>query len=188
MAIVPYVTADDLSPEHAELLVRPINLFRGLANSPHFFAQFHPFGEWIRWDCELDPREREMLILAVGYLTNSPYEFSHHIALSAQFGVVDDDIQALVDHLEGRESTLRPRELLMVEAARQLTEDRVLQDETAEALVAEFGHARVVDIVGIASFYNMVVRILGGLRIDNEPEYAMHLDRFPLPNGARTVG
>src|SRR5690606_15988681 len=156
MAIVPYKNADDLSPEHAAMLERPINLFRGLANSPELFARFHALGEWIRWECELDPRERELLILAVGYLTDSPYEFSHHIALSRQFGVVDADIQALIDHLEGRDSALGPRDLLVVEAARQLTERRVLDDETATALVSEFGHARVVDIVAIAGFYNMV--------------------------------
>lgn len=188
MAIVPYVTPDKLGEEHRELLVRPINLFRGLANSPELFARFHAMGEWIRWDCELDPREREMLILAVGYLTNSPYEFSHHIALSAQFGVTDADIAALVDHLEGRASALGDRERLLADSARELTEDRRLADATADALVETFGNARVVDIVAIGSFYNMVVRVLGGLRIDNEPEYEQHLDRFPLPNGARTVG
>ncbi len=188
MAIVPYKNADDLSPEHAAMLERPINLFRGLANSPELFARFHALGEWIRWDCELDPRERELLILAVGYLTNSPYEFSHHVALSAQFGVTDPDVAALIDALEGRPSTLGRRELLLVDAARQLTEHRKLDDPTAAALVSEFGDARVVDIVAIASFYNMVVRVLGGLRIDNEPEYEVHLDRFPLPNGARNVG
>lgn len=188
MAIVPYRTADDLDSAHRELLVRPINLFRGLANSPELFARFHALGEWIRWDCELDSRERELLILAVGYLTSSPYEFSHHIALSAQFGVEDADISALIDHLESRPSTLGARELLLADAARELTEDRRLTDATAAALTDGFGAARVVDIVAIASFYNMVVRVLGGLRIDNEPEFEVHLDRFPLPTGARNVG
>jgi alkylhydroperoxidase family enzyme len=188
MAIVPYLTAEDLSEEQRELLARPINLFRALANSPELLARFHALGEWIRWDCELDPRERELLILAVGYLARSPYEFSHHISLSTQFGVVGADVSALIDQLEGRPSSLGAREVLLVQAASQLTLDRRLEDVTVAALKSEFGDARVVDIVAIASFYNMVVRVLGGLRVDNEPEYEQLLDRFPLPNGARNVG
>jgi alkylhydroperoxidase family enzyme len=188
MAIVPYVSAEELGEDFRELLVRPINLFRGLANSPELFSRFHALGEWIRWDCKLDPRERELLILAVGYLTNSPYEFSHHVSLSAQFGVVDDDITALIAHLEGRPSDLGERERLLATAAQELTVDRRLDDDTVAALHEAFDDARIVDIVAIASFYNMVVRVLGGLRIDNEPEYESHLDRFPLPNGQRNIG
>ncbi|MFI8595560.1 carboxymuconolactone decarboxylase family protein [Microbacterium sp. NPDC078428] len=188
MALVPYVDPADVPDDLSAAFSRPINLLRALVNSPGAFRQFHPFGEWIRWQCELDPRQRELLILAVGYLACSPYEYSHHIALSAQFGVTDADIAALVDHLEGHPSDLGDQERLLIDAARELTEDRRLSDRTAAALGAHYNDSRLVDIVVVASFYNMVVRVLGGLRIDNEPEYDGHLDRFPLTNGARGVG
>ncbi len=180
MALVPYQNPEDLAPEYRSLLDRPINLFRGFANSPAALAHFHPFGEWIRWDCELDGRLRELAILEVGFLTASEYEFTHHVVISRQFGVTDEDIDNLIAFTRGEETTLSDLDLLVLTAARELTIDRTLTDDTANALIKELGHARFTDVVVISAFYNMVVRVLGGLRIDNEPEYAQVLERFPL--------
>jgi hypothetical protein len=33
----------------------------------------------------------------------------------------------------------------------------------------------------VIAFYNAVVRVLGTLQIDVEPEYQTYLDRYPLP-------
>ena len=49
------------------------------------------------------------------------------------------------------------------------------------ALAADFDSERLVDLVITISFYNAVVRLLGSLEIDVEPEYQPYLDEFPLP-------
>jgi alkylhydroperoxidase family enzyme len=180
VARVPYRSADELAEEHRDLLARPINLFRGLSNSPEAFSRFHALGEWIRWDCELDPRIRELVILQVGYLTQSPYEFSHHIEIGRKFGVTDEDIQGLIDLAAGRPTHFTHEERDLLEATARLTEDTTVPDDLWDRLATRMSPARLVDFVVVAAFYSMVVRVLGTLQIDVEPEYEQYLDQFPL--------
>ena len=180
MARVPYLNPDDLAPEHTQLLDRPITLFRGLANSPGGLASHHQFGEWIRWGCALNPRLRELLILQVGYLTKSPYEFSHHIEISQSFGVTEDDIRQLINLTEGEATTLSAVDVLALNAARELTENGAINDSTWAALAQHFDSSLLTEIVIVVSFYNYVVRVLSALQIDIEPEYQKYLDQFPM--------
>ena len=180
MSRVPYVNRDDLTPEFQYLLDRPISLYRGLANSPEALAVHQKFGKWVRWESALDPRLRELLILHVGYLTKSPYEFSHHIKISQDFGVTEDEIRQLIRYSNGQGCTLSEIDQLALAAARQLTENLSISDETWAALAKHFDPPRLTDIVLVVSFYNSVVRVLSGLQIDVEPEYQKYLDAFPL--------
>ncbi|WP_099038223.1 carboxymuconolactone decarboxylase family protein [Mycobacterium neglectum] len=180
MARVPYRSAEELPEEHRELLSRPINLFRGLANSPEAFSRFHALGEWIRWDCELDPRLRELVILQVGYLTHSSYEFSHHIEIGRKFGVTDEDVHGLIDLAAGRPTHFTDEEQDLLEATTRLTEETAVPDDLWNRLAERMSPARLVDFVVVAAFYSMVVRVLATLQIDVEPDYAQYLDKFPL--------
>ncbi len=181
MALVPYVSEGDLPPEDRHLLARPINLFRALANSPEGLRHFNGLGEWIRYGCELDPRLRELAILQVGYLTASPYEWSHHVRIGRDFGVTDEDFAALAAATRGEPHALPPLDAAVLQAARELTLDRKVSDQTWATLREHLDHGRCVDLVIIASFYNGVVRILEGLQIDVEPDYQHYLVEFPLP-------
>jgi alkylhydroperoxidase family enzyme len=166
MARVPYLSESDLADADRHLLARPINLFRALANSPDALRHHSTFGAWIRHGCELDPRLRELAILQVGYLTASPYEWSHHIKIGHE------------------EHGLGELESAVLDAARQITTDRQMTDETWAFLHERLGRARLVDLVIVTSFYSAVVRILGTLQIDVEPNYAPYLEAFPLPSRA----
>lgn len=180
MALVRYLDEVDLSPEDRPLLSRPINLFRALANSPEALRRFNGLGEWIRYGCQLDPRLRELAILQVGYLTASPYEWSHHVRIGRDFGVTDEDLKAVVAATRGEPHDLGELEANVLRAARELTTDRGVTDGTWAALAAHLDDGRRVDLVLIISFYNAVVRVLGGLRVDVEPEYQGYLEEFPL--------
>lgn len=182
MALVPYLSESDLAENDRELLARPINLFRGLANSPDGLRHFQVLGQWIRHGCELDPRLRELAILQVGYLTASPYEWSHHVKIGHDFGVTDADVADLVKATNGEDNGLGEVEALVLTGAREVTADRRMSDATWVALEGVLGRARLVDLVIVTSFYNAVIRILGTLGIEVEPEYAGYLEKFPLPD------
>jgi alkylhydroperoxidase family enzyme len=182
MALVPYLSEADLAETDHDLLARPINLYRALVNSPAGARAFSGTGRWIRFGCELDPRLRELAILQVGYLTGSAYEFSHHIGIGHDFGVSDADIAGLIAATEGRAHGLGELEATVLRAARQITADRTLDQDTWNALETALGRARLVDLVLVVAHYNAVVRVLGTLRIDVEPDYAGYLEDFPLPD------
>jgi alkylhydroperoxidase family enzyme len=181
MALVPYLSESDLAEADRDVLARPINLFRALANSPAGAREFSRTGQWIRHACELDPRLRELAILQVGYLTASPYEWSHHVEIGHDFGVTDADVADLVAATEGREHGLGELEATVLAAARQITADKRMDHSTWVALEAALGRARLVDLVLVVAHYNAVVRVLGTLQIDVEPPYERYLEAFPLP-------
>jgi alkylhydroperoxidase family enzyme len=181
MALVPYLSESDLTESDRPLLARPINLFRALANSPEALRNYAVLGEWIRHGCELDPRLRELAIIAVGYHTASPYEFSHHVAIGHDFGVTDADVAELISAMSGRPHALGELEFTVLTAVREITDDRTMREPTWQALERQLGRARLVDLVVVISFYNAVVRVLGTLRIDVEAGYQGYLDAFPLP-------
>jgi alkylhydroperoxidase family enzyme len=181
MARVPYLEPSDLAPEDQDLLKRPISLFKALVNSPNAARAFSGLGSYIRYGSKLDPRLRELAILQVGWLARSPYEWSHHVKLGHDFGVTDDDIQALIDDTSGKATNLDLLSRTVLKAAREMTADGAMAEATFAALQAELGNEQVVDLTLTIGFYNAVVRVLGTLQIDVEPDYMPYLQRFPLP-------
>ncbi len=181
MARVPYLDQQDLAAEHRDLLARSINVFRALANSPNGLRAFHGLGEFIRFKSRLDPRLRELAILMVGYVTRSPYEWSHHVEIGRRFGVSDADIRSLMEEAEGRPSKLEPLAKTVLKAAGEMTRDLTVSDATFAQLRESLDNERTVDLVLTIAFYNAVVRVLASLQIEAEDDYQRHLDAFPLP-------
>ena len=181
MARVPYLEKSDLSAEDQELLHRPISLHKALVNSPGAARAFSSLGQYIRYGNKLDPRLRELAILQVGWLARSPYDWSHHVKIGNDFGVTDEDIQALIDDTADKPASLDMMSKLVLVAAREITVDGEIARDTFRKLQAELGNEQVVDLTITIAFYNAVVRVLATLEIDVEPEYQPYLDKFPLP-------
>jgi len=181
VARVPYLEPSDLAPEDQDLLKRPIWLTKALVNSPKAARAFHTVGNYIRFGSKLDQRLRELAILQVGWLARSPYEWSHHVKLGLGFGVSEADIQALIDDTAGKPTSLDALTLAVLRGAREATENGAMTEATFSELQAALGNEQAVDLTLVIAFYNAVVRVLGTLQIDVEPEYQPYLQKFPLP-------
>jgi alkylhydroperoxidase family enzyme len=177
MARLPYLDRADLPPEQQDLLDRNINLYRMLTHSPGAARAFSGLGTFIRHKSKLDPRLRELAILQVGWLARAPYEWSHHIKIGYDFGVTDDDIQALITG-----TPLDPPAQMVLLAAREMTTDMTISDSTFAALRTHLDEECLLDLVMTISFYNGVVRLLAALQIDVEDSYRVYLEKYPLPD------
>ena len=181
MARVPYLDTSDLSDADKDLLKRPISLHRALVNSPNAARAFSGLGTYIRYGSKLDPRLRELAILQVGWLARSPYEWSHHVKIGHDFGVTDGDIQARIDDTAGKATSLDDMTKLVLKGAREITNDGEMAAATFAALQTALGNELVVDLTLTIAFYCAVVRVLGTLKIDVEPDYMPYLEQWPLP-------
>lgn len=181
MARLPYIEKSQLPPEHHDLMKREISLYKQLVHSPGALRAFQGLGYYIRHKSPADARLRELAILQVGYLARSPYEWSHHIKIGYDFGVTDDDIKALIADTEGRAAKLDEVTKLVLRGAREMTTGGEMTRPTFAALQKHMSNEHLVDIIVTVAFYNAVVRVLGSLEIDVEPEYQKYLDKHPLP-------
>jgi alkylhydroperoxidase family enzyme len=181
MARLPYLDQADLAPENKDLLNRVINITRILVHNPDAARAFHGVGNYIRFKSKLDPRLRELAILEVGWLSRSPFEWSHHVKLGYDFGVTDDDIKGLIAEAGGQPNNLDPLSRLVLKAAREITNDLGTSDATFAALQQHFPNDQIIDLVLSTAFYCAVVRILGTFQVDVEPDYQPYMDKYPFP-------
>ena len=181
MARLPYLEKSDLAPENQDLLARNITLMRCMTHSPNATRAFQGLGGFIRHKSRLDPRLREIAILAVGWITRAPYEWSHHVKIGQEFGVSEDDIRGLIAELDGKPNKLEPLAKTVIKAAREMTNELAVSEATFNELKKSFDNERLTDLVVTMAFYNAVVRFLATMQIDVEPEYQPYLDKFPLP-------
>ncbi|MDI1286841.1 MAG: carboxymuconolactone decarboxylase family protein [Reyranella sp.] len=181
MARLPYLDADQLPPEHKELLKRPINLTRLLVNSPGMARAFHGVGGYIRNKSTLNPRLRELAILQVGWMEKSEYEFTHHVKIGKEFGVTDEDIQNLFLETEGKTSKLEPLARVILKGAREMVRDLAMSDATFAEIKKDLSNEHMTDLVLTIAFYCAVVRVLATMKMDNEPHYKEVLKQYPIP-------
>jgi alkylhydroperoxidase family enzyme len=181
MARLPYLDKKDLAPEHQDLLDRPINLNRILVNSPEARRAGQAMGKYLRYDSKIEPRLRELAILQVGYLARAAYEWSHHIKIGHEFGVSDEDIADLIKDTDGKPSKLDDKARTSIKAAREMTLDGAISEQTFNKLQSFLDNAAIIDLVYAIAHYNGIVRLLASLQVDVEPEYQPYLDKFPLP-------
>jgi alkylhydroperoxidase family enzyme len=180
MARLPYLDKSDLLPEHQDLLARNLNLYRVLAHSPRAARSLNTLARFIRDGSQLDPRLRELAVLQVSYMSRSAWGFSHHVRIGREVGVSDEEIRAVAEETAGRPSKLEPLAKAVLRAAREMTLDLTVSDETFAALRQDLDNECLTDLMVTISFYNGLVRLLAAMQVDVEEDYLPYLEEFPL--------
>jgi alkylhydroperoxidase family enzyme len=152
-----------------------------LVNSPDMARAFNGVGGFIRFKSKLDPRLRELAILQVGWMERSEYEFTHHVKIGKEFGVTDEDIQALFAETEGKPSKLEPLAKAILKGAREMVRDIGMSEATFAEIKKDLSNEHMTDLVLTVAFYCAVVRVLATMKIDNEPHYKEVLKQYPIP-------
>src|SRR4051794_19325039 len=102
--------------------------------------------------------------------------------IGRKFGVTDDDIQAIERETAGQSTDLPPLMRAALRAAREMTAQPNLSDETFAELRKGLDHEPIVDLIMTIAIYCGLVRLLAALQIDVEDDYQPYLQEFPLPS------
>src|SRR5438128_11696307 len=92
---------EDLDDEGRELLQtvsregRVLNIYRTLVAHPKLLKRWGVFGTHVLYKSTLPARERELLILRIGWLCQSEYEWGQHVIIARGCGVTDEEIEHL---------------------------------------------------------------------------------------------
>ncbi len=172
MARLPYVERG-ASPRVAELysrvgrLGRPVlNLYRVLANQPAALEAFLGMSAYVRSGSTLDPRLRELVILATAYELEQEYEIAQHSEVAKRVGLAPEKVAAVANRSQ---DMLDEAERSAVAFARQVARTRTADDETFRSLQSNFSDEAVVDLVVTTAWYHLCAAILGPLQVELEP-------------------
>jgi len=147
---------------------KALNIFATLANSPAAVKPFLAWASYILQGTKLTPREREILILRIGHLCNSGYEFHQHTRIGLRSGLSESDIQALRKTTD--DGDWSEAEVLLIEAADQLHGDSFIGTETWTALAEHYNDKQLMDIVFVVGQYTQVSMLLNtfGVQIETK--------------------
>jgi alkylhydroperoxidase family enzyme len=139
----------------------PSDIHRAIANAPNLLRAYMPLSNELRFGTRLDPRLRELAIVAVGWITHIEHEFNAHSKMALAAGVRQEQL----DQIGAYESSpvYSAHERAVIRFSLASTQAVRVPDEVFEPLRQLFDDALIVELVMEVAFYNLVVRVLGAL-------------------------
>ena len=150
----------------AHLGGRVANINTTLANHPKLVERWLPFAGYIFGESSLPPREREILILRIGWLCQSEYEFGQHTLIGKSAGLTDEEIKRIT---EGPKAPAwDPFDATLLRAVDELHADAFITDATWNALAKRYNKQQLMDVVATVGQYNLVSMFLNsfGVQLD----------------------
>ena len=145
---------------------RVLNIFRTFLHAPKALTGFLAWGNYVlSRRNSLGPREREIVILRVGWLCRSGYEFAQHTHIGKDCGLTTEEIGRIKQGPDA--SGWTPLESAMLRAADELVADHHITDATWSAL-AELGDKGRMDLVFTVGQYTQVSMVLNSLGVQLE--------------------
>jgi len=160
---------DDETSEMLERLKvdgRVFNIFRTLAAHPKLLKKWLVFGNHILNKSTLPPRERELLILRVGWLCRAEYEWGQHVVIGKKAGLTDDEIERVK---EGPDAPgWSEFDAALLRAVDDLRAQTFISDDVWDALAATYDTRQLLDLIFTVGQYNLVSMALNtlGVRLD----------------------
>ena len=143
-----------------------LNIFRTLARTPKALTRFNAWGGYVlSRRNDLPEREREIVILRVGYRCKSGYEFTQHTRIGLQSGLTAAEIENIK---RGAGASWSPADAALIKAADELVADHFITDATWAELQAHYSEKQCMDVVFTTAQYTQVSMILNsfGVQLD----------------------
>ena len=166
---IPALDEKDWSPEAAELMKpfvrqgRIFNIFRTLTNHPELAKRWMVFANHILGKSTLAVRERELVILRIGYLCKSGYEWGQHVLIARQAGMTDAEIRTCKSG--PMTPGLSELDRLLLQATDELHADAHIGDVTWAGLEKLLNTQQLMDLVFTVGQYNLVSMALNSFGV-----------------------
>jgi 4-carboxymuconolactone decarboxylase len=160
------------------------NIFKTLAHNPQLYARWSPLGQYLLNGSTLPARDREIVILRMGWLCQAPYEWSQHARIAKSSADMSEaEVHGVAEGTSSPGWTDFERSLIkMVD---ELRYEGQISDSTWTALRARYSREQTLDALYTAGQYQLVSMALNSLGVQLDPilEDRMPTDA-PLPSPA----
>jgi alkylhydroperoxidase family enzyme len=139
---------------------RLFNVFKTAANHPDMangvdaLAFGHVNGE----SSTLPPRHRELLILRIGWLCQSEYEWAAHSRVARSIGFTKDELLGITEGPDREGWTTF--EATLIKAVDELHSNAFITDDTWQALSTQYNTKQLMDVITTVGTYNLVAMML----------------------------
>jgi 4-carboxymuconolactone decarboxylase len=128
--------------------------FMALLHSPTLADCVQRLGAFVRYDCSVPQKLRELAILITARHWMAPYEWHAHEPHARKAGLDDGIIEAV--RAGKRPPFTEPAEAAVYDFVTELYETHRVSDENYAAVVAVLGPQGVVDLTGLLGHYGVI--------------------------------
>jgi 4-carboxymuconolactone decarboxylase len=151
------------------------NIYKTLAHHPDLYARWSPLGQFLLNGSSLPPREREIVMLRMGWLCQSEYEWSQHARIAkSSAGMTDAEVHRIAEGPSAAGWSAFERTLLQM--VDELRYDAMISDTTWKALRTKYSDQQIMESLFTAAQYQLVSMALNTLGVQLDPELS---DRLP---------
>jgi 4-carboxymuconolactone decarboxylase len=135
-------------------------------NHPELAKSWLVFATHVLFNNSIPERERELLILRIGWLCQSEYEWGQHVRIGKAAGLTHEDIVRIMAGPDAQ--GISNLDKLLLQAADELHKSAVITDATWEVLAEIYDTQQMMDVVFTVGQYNLVSMALNsfGVQLD----------------------
>lgn len=134
-----------------------------LARHPTLFTAHMGFARQFMADAALPPRDRELAVLRLGWITGSPFEWGGHVQIGKSCGLTPAEIARV---MEGPDhAAWQAHEAAILRAVDELHRDAMIGDETWAVLAATYDDRQLIELVMLIGHYTTVAFYQNSLRM-----------------------
>jgi 4-carboxymuconolactone decarboxylase len=144
-----------------------LNIYRTLVHHVDLYNRWSPLGQFILNGSSITPRHREIAMLRMGWLCQSPYEWSQHARIAkASAGMTDEELRRIA---QGRDAGWSGADRAVIIMADELRYDAMISDATWAELRKTHSDQQIMELLFTAAQYQLVSMALNTLGIQIEP-------------------
>jgi 4-carboxymuconolactone decarboxylase len=151
--------------------------FVPLLRSPEVMLRAKAMGDYLRFKSVLPPRVNEMVILITAREWTQQYEWNAHYPAALKAGLRREIADAIAQGV--RPSGMAEDEEIAYDTATEILRQKRVSDPTWRRAVAKFGEQGVIDLLGVAGYYNFLAIVMNATRTAMPEGVAEPLKRYP---------
>jgi 4-carboxymuconolactone decarboxylase len=146
-----------------------LNIFRTMSRNKELYKSFLALGGHLLAAGLLPEREREIVILRVGWRAGSEYEFGQHTGIGRKAGLTDAEIDRLADAGTGEWDAA---DAALVRLVDELCDGDMVTARTWSELAGRWSDEQMLELLVLAGFYRLVSGMLNSVGVALEPQTA----------------
>lgn len=151
----------------SETTSKAINIFRTLVHYPKLMKRWTVFANHVLFKSSLNARDREILILRIGWLCQAEYEWGQHVVIGKKAGITDEEISRIKEGPDA--SGWDAFDACLLRATDELHNDSFITQATWDALSAKYSREQLMDVIFTVGNYTIVSMALNtlGVQLDD---------------------